>query len=48
MEDRYFPLSIIVIPAKAGIQFAGVCPHKIHVAADAALAWLPAFAGMTD
>ena len=42
------PLSAIVIPAKAGIQLAGICPHKTHVAADAALDWIPAFAGMTD
>ena len=38
---------LIVIPAKAGIQSAGVRPHETHVAADAALVWIPAFAGMT-
>jgi hypothetical protein len=48
--SRYRGVSIVyqdVIPAKAGIQLAGVRPHKTHAAADAALVWIPAFAGMT-
>ena len=34
-------LFCFVIPAKAGIQLAGVGPHKTHVAADAALTGFP-------
>jgi hypothetical protein len=37
-----------VIPAKAGIQLTGIRPYETHVATDVALAWIPAFAGMTD
>jgi hypothetical protein len=36
-----------VIPAKAGIQVCGRPPAEIHIAAYAALVWIPAFAGMT-
>ena len=39
---------LIVIPAKAGIQsLTRGSAGTTHVAADAALAWIPAFAGMT-
>jgi len=41
-------LSSFVIPAQAGIQsFTRGSAEKTHVAADAALCWIPACAGMT-
>ena len=39
--------SIIVIPAKAGIQQRRVCAEKTLWLAERSQVWIPAFAGMT-